>query len=214
MADDRAAAEPVTPAPVTMGRPGFVVTPGDHVCAFYRGTRQRDEVLLPFLGDGIAAGQRCICVLDAHDKEQVTKPLSLTVDVEQSLRAGQLDVLSSDQAYLVGGSFCLDRMLDFWDAQVGAALGDGAYSFVRAVGEMTWALRDLPGVEDLMRYESQLNRFLPRYPQVILCLYDLEQFTDGRLLMETLRTHPKVLLSGQLIDNPWYVDPDDWEVVA
>ena len=28
-------------------------------------------------------------------------------------------------------------------------------------------------------------------------------FEDGGLL----RTHPKVLLSGQVLDNPWYVDP-------
>lgn len=70
---------------------------------------------------------------------------------------------------------------------------------------MTWALRGLPGASDLTRYEARLNRLLPRC-QVILCLYDLERFTDGHVLMELLRTHPKVLMSGQLLENPWYVD--------
>ena len=204
----------MTTAPVSTGRPGVVMTPGDHICAFYRGSSQRDDVLLPFLEEGLAAGDRCICVLDDRDTEQVTKPLSLTVDVEASLRTGQLDLLPSDEAYLVGGGFSPDRMMAFWESGVGGALRTGAYSFVRAVGEMTWALRDVPGVDQLVGYEARLNRFLPRYPQVILCLYDLERFTDGQLLMAMLRTHPKVLMSGQLLENPWYVEPDDDTAVA
>lgn len=204
----------MTTAPISMGRPGLALTPGDHICAFYRGTAQRDEVLLPFLGEGIVDGHRCICVLDDHDLEQVTKPLSLTLDVEQALSSGQLDLLTSDEAYLPDGTFTVDRMIGFWEDRIGPAATSGRFPLVRAVGEMTWALRDIPGVEDLVRYEARLNRFLPRYPQVILCLYDLERFTDGQLLMEMLRTHPKVLMSGQLLDNPWYVEPDDGFAVA
>ena len=204
----------MTTSPITMGRPGVAMAPGDHICAFYRGPAQRDEVLLPYLREGILAGDKVICVMYDPDVEQVTKPLSLVLDVEASVSSGQLDLLRSDNAYIPDGTFCLDRMLDFWEAGVGGAVRRSGYSFVRAVGEMTWALRDLPGVGDLVRYEARLNRFLPRYPQVILCLYDLERFTDGQVLMELLRTHPKVLMSGQLLENPWYVEPDDGYAVA
>lgn len=189
-----------------MGLPGVSITPGDHICAFYRGRAQRDDVLVPYLREGILAGDKCICVMDDPDTEHVVGPLT-DVDVESSLRTGQLDLLCSDTAYLPGGCFAVDRMLAFWEQGVGDAVRLGGYTFVRAVGEMTWALRDLPGVEHLVTYEAQLNRFLPRYPQVVLCLYDLERFTDGHVLMELLRTHPKVLLSGQLLDNPWYTEP-------
>jgi len=199
----------MTTAPIDMARPSIAIAPGDHICAFYRGPAQRDDVLLPFLRDGIVAGHKCICVIDDPDVEQITEPLSLVLDVEACRRSGQFDLLASDQAYLLGGEFHLDRMLDFWQVGVGQALQHSGYTFVRAVGEMTWALRDLPGVQDLVRYEAQLNKFLPRYPQVILCLYDLERFTDGQVLMGLLRTHPKVLMSGQLLENPWYVEPND-----
>ena len=60
-----------------MGRPGMAMAPGDHICAFYRGPAQRDEVLLPYLREGILAGDRVICVMDDPDVEQVTNPLSL-----------------------------------------------------------------------------------------------------------------------------------------
>jgi MEDS: MEthanogen/methylotroph, DcmR Sensory domain len=193
--------------------PGVAITPGDHVCAFYRGREQRDEVLLPFLHDGILAGDKCICVLDDPDVEQVAKPLSLVVDLDAPLRTGQVDLLTTDEAYLPDGTFGMDRMLEFWDKRIGHAVDQGGYPFVRAVGEMTWALRGLPGSQDLTRYEARLNRLLPRC-QVILCLYDLERFTDGHVLMELLRTHPKVLMSGQLLENPWYVDPDDANAAA
>ncbi len=195
---------------VSVGQPGLNLTPGDHICAFFRGPAQRDEVLLPFLRDGMLAGHKCICVMDDPDVEQVTVPLSLVVDVDVCRSNGQFDLLCSDQAYVPDGMFDMHRMLDFWEQGVGGALKAGGFSFVRAVGEMTWALRELPGVGDLVRYEARLNEFLPRYPQVILCLYDLERFTDGHVLMELLRTHPKVLMSGQLLDNPWYVEPDQY----
>ena len=41
-----------------------------------------------------------------------------------------------------------------------------------------------------MEYESKLNRFLPRYPQVILCLYELDRFS-GEVLVDVLKTHPR-----------------------
>jgi hypothetical protein len=74
---------------------------------------------------------------------------------------------------------------------------------------MTWALRQMPGVEELVGYESRLNRFLPRYPQVILCLYELDQFS-GEVLVDVLKTHPKVLLGGMVLDNPYYLEPDEF----
>ena len=47
-----------------MGLPGVSFTPGLHICAFYRGPSQRDELLLPYLREGLAAGDKCICVTD------------------------------------------------------------------------------------------------------------------------------------------------------
>lgn len=194
-----------------MGIPGVTMAPGDHICAFYRGKAQRDEILVPFLREGLLAGDKCVCVMDDPHTSCVLGPLSADFDVEVAQHTGQFELLGSDTAYLPGGAFVPDRMLGFWEAGFdGAMLRDG-YGFVRAVGEMTWALRDLPGVQHLVTYEGRLNRFIPRYPQaVLLCLYDLERFTDGEVLMGLLRTHPKVLMSGQLLENPWYAEPDDY----
>lgn len=195
--------------PIVLGAGGLELHAGDHLCVFYRGEKQRDEVLLPYLRSGLDAGDKCLCVVD--DPGQL--PLDGYVDQDHKDTApdvaGCLEVLRSDQAYLADGGFATEAMLRFWDNRMRGAIEQG-FGFVRAAGEMTWALRDLPGVEQLIPYEAELNRNLRDLPQVILCLYDLERFTNGRLLLDVMRTHPKVLLSGAVVDNPWYVEPDSF----
>ncbi len=195
--------------PVAFGIPGLELTPGDHVCAFYRSLPERDGILVPYLREGLRAGDKCICVVDATEPDALLAALGADVDLGSGPH-GQLEVQGSTDAYLGNGGFSTTAMLGFWDRVIGGALASGGeFDFARSAGEMTWALREVPGVEELVRYESELNRFLPRYPQVILCLYDLERF-GGEVLVDILKTHPKLLLGGTLIENPYYLAPDEF----
>jgi hypothetical protein len=196
------------PSSIALGIPGVQLSPGDHICAFYPRVAERDEILIPYLSEGLEARDKCICVVDGVDPEGVLAALGGEVEVGSRLGRHQLDVQRSQETYLSGGAFAVEAMLDFWDRSVGGALA-GEFSFARAVGEMTWALRQMPGVEDLMGYEARLNKFLPRYPQVVLCLYELDRF-DGEVLVDVLKTHPKVLLGGMVLDNPYYLEPDEF----
>lgn len=192
---------------IELGIPGLSLDVGDHVCAFYRGDVERDSILESYLGAGLRLGDKCVCVLDGGEPAALRAALAASMDRHGSVR-DQLDVCSSADTYLLGGRFSTAAMLAFWDTVVGTAIADG-YRFSRAVGEMTWALRQLPGVEELLGYESQLNDFLPRYPQVILCLYDLERF-DGEIVVDILKTHPMVLIGGMVLDNPYYLEPAEF----
>lgn len=189
---------------VPTGLPGVSMNVGDHICAFYRGTFDRDQVLVPYLQAGLDGGEKCIGIIDS------THPDELTAILKRGTNDGQLSLHRSEDSYLLGGTFSPAHMMDFWEGIAEAVFADETYPLMRAVGEMTWALRDLPGVYLLTDYEAELNRFLPRYPQAILCLYDLEKFTDGEVLIEILRTHPKVLMSRVVLENPWYMDPDQF----
>ena len=100
-------------------------------------------------------------------------------------------------------------MLNFWDDSVGAALNEDGFPFVRSTGETTWTVKELPGLYDFLTYEAELNRFLPRYPQVLLCLYDLDHF-GGQILVDILKTHPKVLMGGTVLENLHYLEPDEF----
>ncbi|HEV7829467.1 MAG TPA: MEDS domain-containing protein [Pseudonocardiaceae bacterium] len=194
-----------------LGIPGLQLTEGDHICAFYRGPGERDEILIPYLRAGLQTGDKCICVVDAVDPRQVLAALGSESDVDRWIGDTQLELRASTDAYLRSGRFCTEEMLAFWENFVGSAVV-GRFRFARSVGEMTWALRQVPGVEELVGYESELNRFLPRYPQVILCLYDLERFS-GEIIIDLLKTHPRVLLGSMVLDNPNYLEPDEFLAV-
>ena len=196
--------------PTAMGLPGVSFTPGLHICAFYRGAEQRDELLLPYLREGLAAGDKCICVTDDPAAGEAVRALGTEFGVDTTSASAQLQPMDSGSTYLSGGCFAIEKMIGFWDHTMSAAVVRDGFGFVRAAGEMTWALRGLPGSDLLMAYEAKLNVFLHRYPQVLLCLYDLTQFANGEILMEILRTHPTVLVSGQLMENPWYVEPEEY----
>jgi len=196
------------PDSIAFGIPGLQFAPGDHICAFYPSLAERDEILIPYLREGLKAGDKCICVVDSTVPEVVFAALGADVDLGSCLERQQLEVQRSEDTYFCGGSFSAGVMLDFWDRSIGEAMA-GGFGFSRAVGEMTWAVRQMPGVEELVEYEARLNKFLPRYPQVILCLYELDRF-NGEVLVDVLKTHPKVLLGGMVLDNPYYLEPDEF----
>ncbi|GEL19442.1 MEDS domain-containing protein [Pseudonocardia asaccharolytica] len=191
--------------PVAVGIPGLSLAPGDHVCGFYSGTDERDAILLPFLREGLHAGDKCVCILDGTDPNQLRSAL----DVDEVDGPGpELDLRCSLDTYFTSGAFSAERMLAFWMRLLADATAGGS-PLVRIICEMSWALRDLPGVEELIAYESEYNRYADRYPQVVICMYDLDRF-GGAILMDILKTHPKVMASGMIYDNPYYIEPAEF----
>jgi hypothetical protein len=180
---------------------------GDHVCVFCRGRDERDRILLPFLGDGLEVGHKCLAVLDTSEPQEILDAVgSATAD---DRAADQLTVLASRDVYMTERGFDMEGMLDFYAAELTGIAAHPTYPCIRTAGEMTWALRDIPGVEDLLTYESRVNQVIAEHPDtaISLCLYDVDRF-DGELIVGVLRTHPKVMLGGTIVDNPFYIRPD------
>jgi hypothetical protein len=189
---------------------GLELQPGDHLCAFYRKPAERDEFIVPFLIDGLLSGHKCVCVVDSCTPADVLDQLAAQLaDVDSYLERAQLEVLGSSATYLRSGGFLPQQMLSFWETKARTATEDGTYSFIRNVGDMSWVHSGRPGVAELASYESQLNRFIPRYPQVNLCLYDISRCA-GEVVLDVLKTHPKVLLGKMVLRNPFYLEPEEF----
>jgi hypothetical protein len=193
---------------IAVGPSGLKVAPGDHVCVFYPSLADRDEILIPYLREGLRADHKCICIVDANGPEAVLGALGASVDLVSALDQRQLEVLRSQDTYLRDGAFSTESMLEFWKHSSDATR-QGGFGFTRAIGETTWALSYMPHIEELARYEARLNQFLPDYPQVTLCMYELDRFS-GAFLVDVLKTHPKILIGGMVLDNPYYLDPDEF----
>ncbi len=68
---------------------------------------------------------------------------------------------------------------------------------------------DLPGVEDLIEFEVRVNYVVPKYDDIVICVYDLSKF-GASVVMDALRTHPVVIIGGILQENPFFIPPDQF----
>jgi hypothetical protein len=181
------------------------VPTGSHICAFYSDSATRDEMVMPFLAQGLRTGEKCICVLDSLGPKEVLARLGHHVDLDLPVQRGQLELATPADAYLRTGKFALDDMLNFWKKAAKAAETTD-YGFARAAGEMPREL-DADGRQQFIRYETQLTEFAADLPELLLCMYDL-RLSGAEVLMDVLRTHSLVVVDGMLHDNPYYVPPD------
>lgn len=190
-----------------LGFAGLSVPAGTHLCTFYRGDAARDDILVPFFAEGLRKNQKCVCVLDPEEHSGLLASMGcdVDVDVDGSLERGSLVMASPGETYLRSGTFSTEEMLDYWETIFDAAFGSGVFDLGRATGEMPNMSR--VGQQEFFRYEARLNQLIARYPQVVLCLYDLERFS-AEVLMDTLQTHPFVLVDGTIHHNPYYIEPD------
>ena len=134
-----------------------------HVCAFFASKDEEFSVLMPFIKDGFAEGDKAFHIVDrARRQDHLTRLRRGGVDVEEGERSGQLEVKAWEEAYLRGGRFDQDAMLALIQQVLDGGKTQG-YPLTRLVANMEWALEDLPGVHDIVEYETRLNYILPRY---------------------------------------------------
>ena len=182
-----------------------------HACAFFHSREEEYDLLLPFSKASEAAGQRLFHVVDkSHREERRERLAEAGLDVEKAEREGQLEIRPWEDAYLRGARFDQNAMLALIEEVLkeGRAKGFGQ---TRLWANMEWAVNDLPGVHDIVEYETRLNKFLPQYDDVVVCTYDLNKFS-APVVMDIMRTHPQVIIGGMVQENPFYVPPDEFLV--
>jgi hypothetical protein len=53
--------------PIKLGISGLSVLPGTHLCAFFRGKEERDQLVFSFLREGLRCGHKCLLAVDYGD---------------------------------------------------------------------------------------------------------------------------------------------------
>lgn len=192
--------------PIRLG--GRALRENRHVCAFFRSREEQNDILMPFFRDAFERGEKIYHIVDRRLREDHLRACSEAgIDVEATQQSGQLEVRTWEDAYLRDGYFDAERMV-----RIMTDILEGSrerYGLTRLMGNMEWALETLPGVTDIVVYETSLNYVLPNYPDPIVCVYDLNRHSAS-VVMDILRTHPMVIVGGVLQDNPLYVPPDQF----
>jgi len=177
-----------------------------HVCAFFHSKEEHYRVLMPFIKDGFEKGDRSFHLVDPDYRPQHVRHLEEEgIDVAGAQARGQLAIHPWQEAYLQEDRFDQFRMIDLIKNTIEK---HDPSETTRFIGNMEWALEELPGVHDLLEYETRLNQMLPQYHDPVVCCYDLSRF-DASIVIDIMRTHPMVIIGGILQENPFYVPPDE-----
>ena len=198
--------------PIDLGFKGIELRPGEHLCGLYAGVQQRDEILLPFLRAGLESGDKCICIIDGSESSGIVSALGPLGTESTPAGAKRLDVMRSADVILRSGTFSAGETIATWKAAVSEVMYLGQFGCIRAV--QVWSQRDVGlHTSELLHLEAGMRHYLPLYPQMMLCLYDLERF-GAEIVSSVIKLHPRVLVSGMIVENPFYLTPDEISVTA
>jgi hypothetical protein len=179
-----------------------------HVCAFFNSEDEEYLVLLPFIKDGFACGDKAIHLVNPNQQADHLQRLTAAgIDTAAAQRTGQLEVRTNTDAYLLDGRFDQHRMLQVFEELAGNKNRD--FPLSRIVCRMDWAGERRTDVDELIQFESRVNDLWTRYDDAVICTYHLNRF-GGDTVIDVMRTHPVVIVGGILQQNPFYVPPEQF----
>jgi excisionase family DNA binding protein len=168
------------PAAVNVG--GVPLALHSHLATFYNSDAGRLRLTIPFLAEGLRAGQPCFLAaasdvlgayIDAFHEEGI--------DIDAATKRGLFVVVDAP------GS-TVQEAVDFWERSWWSILA-GGQTVIRVVGEMSSERRVFSSDAEMMTYEVAFNMLAKRFPTVTLCQYDVREF-DGEIVFQAMRAHP------------------------
>jgi hypothetical protein len=132
--------------------------PGDHVALLYDSEERCMSVLLPFVRDGVASGNRVIGVVDDHTGNLLRSPLT-------SAEARRVEMITPAEQY--GEAFSADRTHEAWNGLIAAADG-----ILRGFGGLDQATARSVDPAEWGRYERTIGDLM-KDDALGLCLYDV-----------------------------------------
>jgi len=191
---------------------GFTKEPfleGTHMCMIYDNDEQRKIVIGQFLARGITLGEQVGYFADMSTPEEVETWLQeMGLELPSRKRNGEFEVFKAEEVYCPSGRFDPSEMLSTLGGCYDKAIQAG-YQGARASGEMSWALKGIPGSERLLEYEALINTINEVHPVTPICQYDARRF-DGATLLNVLKVHPMMIVQGKIVQNPYYISPQEF----
>lgn len=181
--------------------------PPDHLCLFYLDPSQLWPLVVSFLQTGLEAGERCLTITEEHPPEAVVAALEAHgLAAGECLQQRRLVIQRADESKLTAFPFSPDQAVHSWQAAAETAVNDGLAG-LRLVVDMSWALRGASSLAQLAEYEARAGQCFAGSSINALCHYNQHRFPEV-ILLDALRTHPRVALEGSVHDNQFHLPPD------
>jgi hypothetical protein len=182
-----------------------------HICLIYESEEQRQKIVSEYLAAGLKRGEVVRYFTDKTTSETVRSwLLELGIELSDAEKNGSFGMSMAENAYCPNGQFEPQEMINRSVQRYEIAKNAG-YTGSRACGEMSWALKNIPGSDRLLEYEVLLNTVINSFPHTGMCQYDVHLF-DGATLFKVLQVHPYIIAHGQIVQNPYYIKPEEFKM--
>jgi hypothetical protein len=180
-----------------------------HAWAFFNSDDEKYRVLLPFIRDGFACGDKAVHIVnpDQHH-DHLQRLVAAGIDPAAAEQNGQFELRTNSETYLRDGRFDQDRMLAAFE-QLASDGAKGRFPLSRIVCQMDWAADDRSHIDSLVEFESRVNDVWRCHDDAVICVYDLAKF-GGDTVVDMIRTHPMIIIGGILQQNPFFVPPEQF----
>src|SRR4051812_48585738 len=153
----------------TRGLGGYERSPHRHLCAFFDSAHEEYRTLLPFVGEGLQAGQRAFHLVDPARVAAHRSALAMSgIDLPAAERRGQVEIVTWQQAPLDGGRLDQERVLAFIAGVLDQ--GRGQYPLTRVVAQMNWAAERRREADRVVQLEARLDALLTGSRDVVVCV--------------------------------------------
>lgn len=183
--------------------------PGTHICQVYGSDGERADSILKFMLQGVQDGESCACFSDRTSALELGEHFAAHgADLGDASERGAFSLSTIHDIYFKDGEFDPDRMLallrDFYDLSK-----SGGFAAARVIGEMSNDIHLVKGGSRLLEYESRVSLLLRECPVTAVCQYNAREF-DGPTIMDVLRVHPLMVVRGAVVENPFFVPPEQF----
>jgi transcriptional repressor of dcmA and dcmR len=168
--------------PSTVNIGGASVPLRAHLASIYSTDVGGLRLSIPFLADGLRAGQPCFLVAAGAVLARYTRALADEhIDVAAATGNGRLVIMAAP------GVSVADAIAN-WERLFGKALAGGP-TVLRVAGEMVCERSVFGSDAAMLAYEEAYEVMARRFPLVTICQYDAREF-DGETILRALKSHP------------------------
>lgn len=197
------------PSMVSLGFTAGRVPAGTHICQIFSDDDERNDSLLSFLLSGLQSKERAACFSEKVDESRLSGFFSENgLSFSELSQRGAFILSGSRDVYFKDNRFDPDRMLELLATFHREAMRAG-FAATRVIGEMLPEVQAMAGGERLLEYESRVSLLLREVPVTSVCQYDAHAF-DGATIMDILKVHPHMVVRGAVINNPFYIPPEEF----
>ncbi len=191
---------------ISSGLDHFPFCQGEHVCLIFRNEEERRSIVCDYLSSGLNANAQMLSIVDTTSMEEFAD-IMREHGVDPREHEAALSIQEAFPTYCPDGTFAPQRLMASFRSADQESIEKGCSGW-RGTGEMSWALTEgRASMDAMIDYECSLNVLLRDTPITAFCQYDVNRF-DGATLLDVMTVHPRMIIGGQLMNNPMYLEPE------